>query len=74
MENILDDTYIIEYDANGHLIFFKNASGWWWKKEYDECGNMILWEDSSSMWIKKEYDAQGNVTRYQNYLGIDITY
>jgi hypothetical protein len=71
MNDFLDSTYKTKYDEYGNLVYFENATGWWWKKEFDKDGNLLYSGDSTGMWIRKEYDENGNQTRYQNYLGID---
>lgn len=50
---MVDSTYKIVRDENDNLIYFENATGFWWKKEFDSNNNMILHEDSSGFWIKK---------------------
>lgn len=67
--NMIDSTYEIEYDANGHLVFFKNSTGWWWRKEYDERDNCVYHEDASGMWVIHKFDEHGNEIYYENYLG-----
>lgn len=64
-----DDTYITERDQWGNLVFYKNATGWWWRKEFDEHGNLLYREDSSGMWVRHYYDENGNNIGYENFLG-----
>lgn len=67
---MVDSTYKTQYDENGHLIYFENANGWWWRKEYDSNGNCTYHEDASKMWVRNYYDENNNRIGYENYLGI----
>lgn len=67
---MIDDTYKLEYDSNGHLVYFENANGWWWRKEYDDRDNCTYQGDASGFWVRHVYDANNNRIGYENYLGL----
>ena len=64
------DSYITKRDEYDNLVYFENATGFWWRKEFNAAGQLLKWEDSTGFWVKKTYDSNGKELTYENYLGI----
>ena len=48
--NITDFPFEIK-DKNGHLIYYEDSDGHWWRNEYDSDGNERYYEDSDKLII-----------------------
>ena len=67
---MIDETYKIIRDENDNLVYYENATGWWWKKEFDSNGNCIYHGDATGFWVRHTYDSDNNIISYENFLGV----
>jgi hypothetical protein len=56
----------VKYDDDGNIIYHKDDSGFWFKREYSKCGKVTHEENSLGFEFKAEYDTMSNMTRYED--------
>lgn len=60
---------IITYDANGKILSYKNAKGFWYECSYDKNGHLLTFKDSSGVTTEYTRDENGNEIAAKNSLG-----
>lgn len=65
---------IIEKDANGNEIHFKDSNGFEYWKTYDDNGNMIHFKNSKGYESWTKYDENRNPIHFKDSDGVERWY